>query len=381
MLNNELFHRSIDIILQNQTPSGAYLASPNFGSYKYSWLRDGSFIAHAMDQVGEDDSAISFFRWVDKTINRHAWKVENVINSLANKSVLKDADFLHTRYTIEGDKSYDDATWGNFQIDGYGTWLWSLGKYVAASGDVALVNELAESIRLTVRYLSAVWKLPNYDCWEEHPEQIHTYSLGAVFGGLSAVQELIATGLTGISLSSVQIVTSDIRNFIIKNAIIDGALIKQMHPPEYDHRMRTRTNLGVDASLIALGVPYRMFKVDDPTLQKTAVQIETDLHRRGGGIYRYRSDTYYGGGEWILLAAWLGWFYALSGEREKANDLLLWIEEHADDNLDLPEQVSDHVLFPDYIPIWEERWGKVAKPLLWSHAMYLILHQTLNPYN
>jgi GH15 family glucan-1,4-alpha-glucosidase len=377
MVNNELFKRSKEIILQNQAPSGAYLASPNFNSYQYSWLRDGSFIAHAMDQVGETESAISFYRWVDKTIKRHAWKVDNVINSLANESALKDADFLHTRYTIEGEESYDDATWGNFQIDGYGTWLWSLGEHVAASGDVAIMDELAESIRLTVRYLCAVWKLPNYDCWEEHPDQIHTYSLGAVFGGLSAVQELITAGLTGISLPSVQIVTSEIRKFILKNAITDGMLIKQMYPPENDHAIRIRPNLGVDASLIALGVPYHVFEIDDPTLQKTVAKIETDLYRRGGGVYRYRSDTYYGGGEWILLAAWLGWFYALSGEREKANDLLEWIEEQADDNLDLPEQVSDHVLFPRYIPIWEKRWGAVAKPLLWSHAMYLILRNTL----
>jgi len=377
MVNNDLFHRSIDIILQNQAPSGAYLASPNFDTYKYSWLRDGSFIAHAMDQVGEDGSAISFFRWVDKTINCHAWKVENVINSLANKSVLKDADYLHTRYTIEGEESYDDSSWGNFQIDGYGTWLWSLGAHVARCGDMALVNELAESILLTARYLCAVWKLPNYDCWEEHPDQIHTYSLGAVYGGLTAVHEFIAAGLTGISDASVQLVTSEIRNFIIQNAIIDGALIKQIPPPENNPAMRLLTNHGVDASLIALGVPYHMFNVDDPMMRRTVAKIEAEIHRQGGGVYRYRSDTYYGGGEWILLAAWLGWFYALSGEREKANDLLLWIEEQADDNLDLPEQVSDYVLFPDYIPIWEERWGRVAKPLLWSHAMYLILHQML----
>jgi len=26
-------------------------------------------------------------------------------------------------------------------------------------------------------------------------------------------------------------------------------------------------------------------------------------------MHRYADDTYYGGGEWVLLATWLGWYY------------------------------------------------------------------------
>jgi len=48
-----LAQRSIDIILQNQASSGAYLASPNFPNYRFCWFRDGSFTAYAMDLIGE----------------------------------------------------------------------------------------------------------------------------------------------------------------------------------------------------------------------------------------------------------------------------------------------------------------------------------------
>nr|MBI2904378.1 glycoside hydrolase [Chloroflexota bacterium] len=44
----DLYRQSIEIILRNQTASGAYLASPNFPTYHYCWFRDGSFIAYAM---------------------------------------------------------------------------------------------------------------------------------------------------------------------------------------------------------------------------------------------------------------------------------------------------------------------------------------------
>ena len=39
----------------------------------------------------------------------------------------------------------------------------------------------------------------------------------------------------------------------------------------------------------------------------------------------------------------------------------------------MPEQVSGHLLAPGSFDEWVERWGPVASPLLWSHAMFVIL--------
>jgi GH15 family glucan-1,4-alpha-glucosidase len=49
------------------------------------------------------------------------------------------------------------------------------------------------------------------------------------------------------------------------------------------------------------------------------------------------------------------------------------VARHALSDGRLPEQVSDHLLSPDLEPVWIERWGPVAAPLLWSHAMFLTL--------
>ncbi len=73
---SDLFQRSIDIILSNQAPSGAYPASPTFPTYRYSWFRDGAFIAHAMDLVGEHESARRFHDWAVSTILRHRHRAE-----------------------------------------------------------------------------------------------------------------------------------------------------------------------------------------------------------------------------------------------------------------------------------------------------------------
>ena len=41
--------------------------------------------------------------------------------------------------------------------------------------------------------------------------------------------------------------------------------------------------------------------------------------------------------------------------------------------LPMAEQVDTNMLVPNAKETWEQRWGPVATPLLWSHAMLLTL--------
>ena len=372
----DLYHRSIQVILQNQADSGAYIASPNFPSYAYCWLRDGSFIAHAMDRVGEHSSARAFFQWVDRVIRCYAWKVDRVLDRLEKGQPLDDSDCLHTRYTLEGEEAASE--WWNFQLDAYGTWLWALAEHVAITGDTAFLTEVAESVRITVRYLSALWMFPNYDCWEEHPQYIHPHTLAAIYAGLRATETADAhlTPTTTSDLPHAH-VADEIRCFVLEHGVQDGHLVKHISPPGETASVRGQPAAIVDASLIGVATPYRLLPPDGTIMRATVDCIEADLHVPGGGVHRYLADTYYGGGEWTLLAAWLGWYYIEVEEWERARELLHWIEAQADADGHLPEQVSAHLLAPDRYAEWEARWGPVAKPLLWSHAMYLILYHAL----
>jgi len=90
------------------------------------------------------------------------------------------------------------------------------------------------------------------------------------------------------------------------------------------------------------------------------------------------TDTCYGGGEWAVLAGWLAWHYARTRKRAAAQQLQNWIEDQADAEGNLPEQVSHSLNKPDRQQEWVDRWGTVAQPLLWSHANYLIAQHHLN---
>jgi GH15 family glucan-1,4-alpha-glucosidase len=354
-MNMDLFHRSIEIILENQGPSGAYIASPNFPTYHYCWYRDGSFIAYAMDLVGEHESSARFHMWAAGVANRSQPVIRRALQKASAGQQLSGADILHTRYTLEGEEAAGEE-WPNFQLDGFGTWLWALEEHLRLSGS-PLLESWAQAAGQIASYLAALWQHPCYDCWEEFPDKVHLHTLAAIYGGLQAHSRF-----SGCDHSAV---LDAVRQLVRMQCIAAG------------HFVKFTGRQDVDASLLGLTTPYRVVEPHDPLMAETAACIEQDLVQ-GGGVHRYAADTYFGGGEWLLLAGWLGWYYCEIGNLERARSLLSWMEAQADGNSYLPEQVPATLNDPNYFKPWVRRWGSPANPLLWSHAMYLILYQKLS---
>lgn len=357
---NDLYQRSIEVILENQSPNGAYIASPNFPTYHYCWFRDGSFIAHAMDAAGQHHSARHFHQWVADRINERRERVYMGLSKARSGSTLTEAEILHTRYRLDGTDG-EPGNWPNFQLDGFGTWLWALNEHKKQNSGNPLGQEIMDAARLVADYLSELWSLPCYDCWEEFPDHMHPHTLAAIYGGLEAHAEL-----TGQSHRAV--------TDLIRKQLLIGA-------EEFGHFVKFPDSPAVDASLLGLAVPYGVVAPEHPLMLKTVEQIESTILREGG-LHRYAEDSYYGGGAWILLTAWLGWYYAELANRntdlvprlqQKIQACRSWIEKRAGVELHLPEQVAENLIVPSYYPIWVKRWGQVASPLLWSHAKYIIL--------
>lgn len=347
----DLKAKSLEVILKNQQACGSYVASPAFSTYNYCWLRDGSFIAYSMDLSGYHDSAEKFFHWADAVISRKSDMVEKIIKAKKNHELILNSDYLPTRYNLDGSDTKDD--WPNFQLDGYGTWLWALCRHVDITGDVHLIDQYKKSIMIIIEYLTNFWDMPNFDCWEENGDKVHPSTLACIFGGLNSISHYVKESNTISTVNS-------IRNYVFENCIIDGRLAKYAG------------SSSIDSSLLWAALPFGLYDVNDEITIKTVAEIERKL-LHNGGVHRYPEDTYYGGGEWVLLTCWLGWYYVETGRKQNAGELLQWVERHANEDGELPEQVLDHVNKPEYIEKWKELWGEPALPLLWSHAMYLIL--------
>lgn len=356
----DLRERSIANILGAQAPSGAFVAAPTYEQYRYAWLRDGAFIADALRAVGELGAAGRFHDWVGDVVSANATGIERAIAAAGRGEAPDPADYLHCRYTVDGAAGRDD--WPTFQLDGPGIWLWSFRRFVATGGRPS--GTVMDAVALVARYLAALWQQPSYDAWEEHPEHVHTSTLGAELAGLQAAIAL------GVIDEVVPRAAEDIVREVRGRAAADGWLPKWPGNP------------AVDGSLLWLATLYGVLERDDPIWQATLSRVEHELTSVDGGVYRYRADTYYGGGEWLLLTASLGLAYVQRGrpgDREFAEAALRWIESQADRAGNLPEQVDCHALHPERIGEWRARWGESANPLIWSHAMYLLLLASLAP--
>lgn len=364
----ELADNSIKLIRWNQHPSGGYTASPLFTHYAFSWLRDGSFIAFAMDTAGQVESAGSFYDWVNRIIQGKTDQVRMLIDKRRRGEWIGQEQFLHTRYHLDG-RDDDHSEWGHFQLDGYGAWLWGLTQHLKAAGQDKLPEAYRQSVNTTVDYLLTFWKLPNFDCWEEHNDQVHPSTLACIYGGLKSIAELDGR-------ADLEEACRDIREFLLSHAVAteEQRFVKSLVPGNGSFRTG---NPGVDASLMWLCEPFGVFGPEHPVMRATLEKIKSDLVTEQGGVRRYLQDSYYGGGEWILLTAWFGWVQLASGDRPAAERAIAWIASKADGTGRLPEQVPDALPDRSGYEDWVRRWGPPAIPLLWSHAMYLVLYNRL----
>ncbi|HET7676215.1 MAG TPA: glycoside hydrolase family 15 protein [Candidatus Limnocylindrales bacterium] len=359
MAAGELREYSRRRLLAAQDPGGAFVASPTFEQYRYAWLRDGAFIAYALSSAGEVEAADRFHAWVGRVIMASAPGIERAIAAAPSGRSPSPADYLHCRYTLDG--AHGPADWPTFQLDGPGIWLWALAE--RASAGPPLPAEALAGVLPAARYLAALWQVPSHDAWEEHPDRIHTSTLGAALAGLRAA-EALGAGEPALARAARE---------------IEVQLAAMARP--HGHLTKWSGTDEPDASLLWLGPPlYRLYAPDDPAWLATIEVIEGRLRSPHGGVYRYIGDTYYGGGEWVLLCASLGLAQlSAGGDRgvELARRSLDWIEQQADGAGDLPEQVACHAQQPERIDEWVATWGPSARPLTWSHAMYLLLADAL----
>jgi GH15 family glucan-1,4-alpha-glucosidase len=163
-----LARRSVEVIREGQSASGAYVACPTFEPYGFCWLRDGSFIADAMSRVGEAASAEAFHGWVARVVHERAGGGE--------------LRRLDARYTLDGGDDPVDE-WPKLQHDGWGLWLWALRGHAERGGSVE--PEVVRAGDVVADYVARVWREPCTDWWEERLG-VHAATLACLEAGLQA---------------------------------------------------------------------------------------------------------------------------------------------------------------------------------------------------
>ena len=308
--------------------------------YRYVWIRDASFICVASEYLKLPIQE-KFFQWVSE-----------------RPEDFKTDKLLYSNYSTNG----RIATMGKqFQADQMGTLLWAVHHYYRKNLKSAL--KFKELIERVANGLSGIWNknhfsVPTTDIWEvlERRTSVRlknnfTYSLAICARGLFCANEIIPNHFwkeTALQmLSQIQKAYHQDKRYFFRN---QGVI----------------SDPNIDASLLGLVYPSKIFEPDDEKIINTIKKIEDNLIVNGG-LHRFQFDYFdsegsaqEGGGAWPVLNCWMAIYWALRNQKTKALQYFNWVVERADKfNYYLPEQYFDDVRVGIY-------------PLAWSHAMFVI---------
>jgi GH15 family glucan-1,4-alpha-glucosidase len=349
--NDSQIQRSVESILRNQKSNGAIIASPDFDQYHYCWLRDGSFCAYALDVAGEHEASALYHSWVSQAVGGICAIIDDVVERSQRGETLDPSHMPPARFSLGGSTVTD--SWPNFQIDGYGTWLWALGQHLESVGQIEVPDQFRESVARVGRYLATYALSPCYDVWEESGTAVHSSTLACVYGGLATAGRLLNDADL---LASAEMV----RERLLNDATRNGFFVKSSE------------SAAVDASLLWLSTPFAVVQPENGLFATTVDQIVSEL-TFSGGLRRYPTDTFYGSGAWPVLTGSLGWHSLALGDLDGARRCRDWISAHFDRLGRLGEQFGGEERDAKHYHEWVERWGPSAQDLTWSHAMYVVL--------
>ena len=256
---------------ENQAPSGAYLASPAFPVYRYSWFRDGAFIADAMSRAGDIDSAERFFGWCARMIAARGTG-RGTPRPRPGRSAIGSHEFLPTRFTVDG----GEAGGGLGGLPARRLRHLALGARGARAPARRPVTPYVGGVEISLRYIVAFWQHPCFDWWEEHLEHVHTSTLGDRRrpGEAAGRRSPPATGQS----------VRPRRRAHPRRGPPRGSGSRQV---ARQHRRRCQSR--------ALATPFGHPRADEPLMGPTIAALEQGL-LVDGGVHRYATDTYYGGG-------------------------------------------------------------------------------------
>lgn len=342
----KLIAKSKEIILDSVLENGAIVAANSDKSYypkrakdyHYVWPRDASYVCVAAQLVGIKNIQEPFFAWLED-----------------RPEDFKKESKLFANYSPNGPIKVKD-----FQPDQAGTVLWAIYEFYKNSPDQTQKQETL--IRRLADGLTDDWKGKYFftnavDIWEEgqrktstQVENNHTYSLAACAQGLLLADKMIDGQ---------------------KWKEVAGQMIERINSaylPEHKTFVRNHgkiDDLNMDASLLGLVYPFEIIKADDERMINTVKQMEEKIIVNGG-VHRYQFDYYdgegsaqEGGGAWPILNFWLSIYWIKKGEKTKAKKYYDWVINRIENDCLIPEQIFD-----------DFRQG--IKPLVWSHAMFII---------
>jgi GH15 family glucan-1,4-alpha-glucosidase len=304
-------------------PSGAMVAAATTSlpetlggdrnwDYRFSWIRDSTFMLWALYSLGFDEEANDFFYFVEDLAEAEEGRLQ-IMYGIGGESKLEEQElehlsgYDHSRPVRIGNGAYDQD-----QHDVWGAVLDSI--YLHTRSRDQLPDRLWPIIKRQVEAALKAWRDPDRGIWEVRGEPKHFTSSklmcwvaadrGARLAGIREEHQIAARWRTA---------ADEIHADICANGVDSRGVFVQHYETE-----------ALDASLLLMPL-VRFLPADDPRVRATVLAIADEL-TENGLVLRYRvgqTDDGFEGeeGTFTICSFWLVSALAEIGEQARARGL------------------------------------------------------------
>jgi GH15 family glucan-1,4-alpha-glucosidase len=304
-------------------PTGAIVAAPTTSlperiggvrnwDYRYSWIRDSSFVLWAFRSIG-DNTERGFLDWLTSIFYLTVDNLQ-VMLGITGELDLDESDLPHLEgYMKSHPVRVGNGAWNQFQLDLYGILLDAI--YFSHLHHRPVSRRLySHIVKPLVKLVELNWEKPDCGIWEVRGERKHfVYSKVWCWVALDRAVKIASN----IGMKDDATEYSRLREFVKETILEKG------WNPEVKAFVRSFGSGDLDAAILLLP-QVGFIEATDPRMLSTIEQIKSRL-LEGTFLRRYRTDDGLpdSEGAFLMCSFWLVSCLAMAGKTQEAEDLLI----------------------------------------------------------
>lgn len=315
---------SITLRLLIHSPTGAIVAAPTTSlpeeiggvrnwDYRYSWIRDSSFVLWAFHSIGHDEPEELYLDWINSMYYLRAQNLQ-VMEGVDGERDLSEMTLDHLEgYAKSRPVRTGNGAWDQFQLDVYGILLDAI--YFSHIHREEINRKIYKNVvKLVVQAVEDNWKKPDCGIWEVRGEMQHfVYSKMWCWVALDRAVRLARSIGDEDDVKKWTAIRDEIRNQVLS----------QGWDAELKTFVRSYGSKDLDAANLLMP-QVRFISAYDPMMISTIDRTMENLMMHGKFLYRYRAEDGLPGeeGAFLTCSFWLVSCLALCGRVEEAEKLM-----------------------------------------------------------